>query len=85
MKPKATGILNVSAILLLLFCAGSASTGVLIAQSLDFPSKSWGISFGNSKTFTGLRFNFRDSRVEKITGVNSTRLGQPEATPPSHS
>ena len=44
----------------------------LLAQSLNIPSKKWGVSFGNSKDFTGLRFNFRDSRVERVTGVNFT-------------
>ena len=42
------------------------------AQSLDFPSKDFGISIGNSKNFTGLRLNFRDKGVEKITGINIT-------------
>src|SRR5512136_1909064 len=44
----------------------------LAAQGLNFPAKTWGVSFGNSKNFTGLRFNFRDDRVQKITGVNIT-------------
>ena len=44
----------------------------LFAQSLDVPSEKWGLSFGNSKEFTGLRFNFRDSRVRRVTGVNIT-------------
>src|SRR5512143_1727102 len=44
----------------------------LRAQSLDVPSKTWGLSIGNSQEFTGLRFNFRDSRVRRITGVNIT-------------
>ena len=44
----------------------------LFAQSLDIPSERWGLSFGNSKEFTGLRFNFRDSRVRRVTGVNVT-------------
>jgi hypothetical protein len=47
-----------------------------LAQSLDIPSKKWGLSFGNSKEFTGLRFNFRDVRVRRIVGVNAT-LWQP--------
>ena len=46
------------------------------AQSLDIPSHGWGLSFGNSKEFTGLRFNFRDSQVKRITGINIT-LWQP--------
>jgi len=48
----------------------------LLAQSVDFPNKKWGISFGNSKEFTGLRFNFRDSQVVRLRGVNIT-LWQP--------
>ena len=72
-KPKTADVLIVfGALLFLLLLLGPTSAGVLVAQSLDFPSKSWGISFGNSKTFTGLRFNFRDSQVKKITGVNLT-------------
>jgi hypothetical protein len=44
----------------------------LFAQSLDIPSKKWGISFGNSKDWSGLRFNFRDSRVRRVNGINFT-------------
>lgn len=57
--------LLVSAIFVLL---NSNST----AQSLDIPSSKWGLSIGNSKNFTGLRFNFRDHNVEKIVGINVT-------------
>lgn len=42
------------------------------AQSLDIPSKKWGVSFGNSKNFTGLRFNIQDDGVQKINGINFT-------------
>ncbi len=42
------------------------------AQSIDIPTHKWGISFGNSKIFTGLRLNYRDHNVDKITGVNVT-------------
>ena len=42
------------------------------AKSLDFPSSEWGISFGNSQRFNGLRFNYRDHDVEEINGVNVT-------------
>jgi hypothetical protein len=45
-------------------------------QSLNIPAAKWGISFGNSKEFSGLRFNFRDSQVRKISGINVT-LWQP--------
>jgi hypothetical protein len=55
-----------------LFLIAVAFAPSLYAQSLDIPSKTWGISFGNSKSFTGLRFNFRDYQVERVTGVNFT-------------
>jgi hypothetical protein len=44
----------------------------LYCQSLDIPVKGYGLSFGNSKNFTGLRFNFRDRRIERIDGMNIT-------------
>lgn len=50
--------------------------GALLGQSLDIPAKKWGISIGNSQEFTGLRFNFRDGGVRRVTGVNVT-LWQP--------
>jgi len=53
-----------------------AVPSVLFGQSLDIPSKKWGLSFGNSPEFTGLRFNFRDGGVRRVTGVNVT-LWQP--------
>jgi len=55
--------------LLLLIFLGSP---LIQAQSLDIPSKKWGISFGNSKKFTGLRFNIQDDGVRKINGINFT-------------
>jgi len=42
------------------------------AQSLDIPVEGYGISFGNSKNFTGLRFNLVDKDVEQINGLNLT-------------
>ena len=54
----------------------AALAGSLTAQSLDIPSPRWGLSFGNSKDFTGLRFNFRDRDVARIRGINIT-LWQP--------
>ncbi len=53
------------------------STQMLHAQGFGIPSSNWGIGFGNSKNFSGIRFNFRDSHVEKITGINIT-LWQPK-------
>ncbi|HPI74132.1 MAG TPA: hypothetical protein PLZ01_12030, partial [bacterium] len=42
------------------------------ARSLDIPSSGSGISFGNSKAFTGLRFNYRDRDVDYVNGINVT-------------
>ena len=47
-------------------------TKISQAQSLDLALKGYGISFGNSKNFNGLRFNLRDSQVEEINGLNFT-------------
>ena len=44
----------------------------LSAQSLNIPSKHYGLSIGNSKEFTGVRFNFRDNHVKEINGLNFT-------------
>ena len=54
----------------------SAANQALFGQSFDIPNKKWGLSFGNSSEFTGLRFNFRDSQVRHIRGINIT-LWQP--------
>ena len=67
-----TFAIPVVAALALVVATPSAGAG----QSLDIPSKTWGISFGNSKSFTGLRFNFRDGGVGRVRGVNIT-LWQP--------
>ena len=53
-----------------------ASQGALADDGFGIPSKRWGIGFGNSKRFTGIRFNFRDSGVERVDGINFT-LWQP--------
>jgi hypothetical protein len=49
-----------------------AQLDFLLGQSLDIPVKGYGISFGNSKKFAGLRFNFSDKRVDRIDGMNIT-------------
>jgi hypothetical protein len=54
-----------------LFLSVNTAT-VLHAKSLDIPIKGYGLSFGNSKRFNGVRFNFRDSQVEEINGINFT-------------
>jgi hypothetical protein len=40
--------------------------------SLDLPVRGYGISFGNSARFTGLRINFRDAGLDLINGINLT-------------
>ena len=46
--------------------------GMVSAQGLNIPAKRWGIGFGNSKEFTGIRFNFQDDGVRRVTGINVT-------------
>ena len=40
--------------------------------ALNFPTKHYGISIGNSHKFTGIRINFADENVEKVNGLNVT-------------
>jgi hypothetical protein len=47
------------------------------SQGVGVPSKKWGIGFGNLPVFNGLRFNFRDKNVEKVSGINVT-IWQPK-------
>lgn len=54
-------------VLAVLFIVNSA-----FSQGVGIPSKRGGIGFGNLPKFTGIRFNFKDRFVEKITGVNVT-------------
>ncbi len=41
-----------------------------VAQGLNIPSRNWGISFGNSVRFTGLRLNIIEKNIEQINGIN---------------
>ena len=59
-------------ILTLTFLLSASGKNLLNAQSLDLPNERYGVSFGNSKNFTGLRINFRDKEVDEINGVNVT-------------
>ena len=40
--------------------------------SLDLPVRGYGISFGNSARFTGLRLNWSDAGLDRITGITIT-------------
>lgn len=42
------------------------------AKSFNLPSEHYGISFGNSYDFNGIRLNFADENLEEINGVNVT-------------
>lgn len=42
------------------------------SQGFGIPSKKWGLGFGNTKKFTGIRINSVDKNVESIVGVNIT-------------
>lgn len=40
------------------------------SQGLGIPSKRGGIGFGNLPEFSGIRFNFIDKNVQRISGIN---------------
>jgi len=44
-------------------------------RSLDLGVGGVGISIGDSKRWTGLRLNYRDSRLEEVNGINATIWG----------
>jgi hypothetical protein len=46
-------------------------------KALNFPTKNYGISIGNSHEFTGIRINYIDKGVEKINGLNFTLWAKP--------
>lgn len=49
-----------------------AGSSPAYAGSLDLAYNNVGISFGNSKKFTGLRFNLKDNGIREIDGINAT-------------
>ena len=46
------------------------------SQGFNIPAKHWGLSFGNSTRFDGIRFNLTDKDIEKINGIS---IGIPAA------
>ena len=48
------------------------------AQGVGIPKKTWGLGFGNSERFDGLRFNFIDKNIDKINGMSFTVWVQDE-------
>jgi len=41
-------------------------------QGFGIPSKTGGIGFGNLPKFTGVRFNFKDTDLQRVNGINVT-------------
>lgn len=41
-------------------------------KALNFPTRKYGISIGNSYEFNGIRINFADNNVYKVNGLNIT-------------
>jgi len=69
-----TGVCNLFKIQMLLVLSSILWSYGSNAQSLDLAVHNHGISFGNSRQFTGLRFNVIDNNVEELRGVNITFL-----------
>jgi hypothetical protein len=50
----------------------SAQDTLYNGRSLNIPFRKYGMSFGNSHVFNGIRINYRDSNVRRINGLNLT-------------
>ena len=68
--------LSITIILIVEFSLSAQDT-LFNKKSLNFPTKKYGISIGNSYEFTGIRINFADKNVKKINGLNVTFWLQP--------
>ncbi len=55
-----------------LFVLVTLASSQPVFASLDLAVNDVGISFGNSKRFSGLRLNFVDKNVRVVNGVNLT-------------
>lgn len=65
--------LLLTAIVVAAHCPVAAQTGdVSTHASLSLPPGGYGICFGNSARYSGLRFNWSDSDIEEINGLNFT-------------
>ena len=53
--------------------------GAVLAQGLNIPAANWGLSFGNSTRFTGIRFNIIDKDIDKINGINFSVWGNKDS------
>jgi hypothetical protein len=52
---------------------------VNFAQGFNIPDAHWGLSFGNSTDFNGIRFNIIDKDINKINGINFSVWGHKES------
>lgn len=50
----------------------AAAPTLLAAQSVDLAAGGVGLSIGDSREITGVRLNFRDSRLRRVDGINAT-------------
>jgi len=55
-----------------LLIAATAIPTLLGAQSLDLMVNNTGLSIGDSRLVRGIRLNYRDDRMERVTGINAT-------------
>lgn len=59
-------------VMLLAECFGAAQDTLYTGKALNFPTRKFGISIGNSPEFNGVRINFADKHVKKVNGLNIT-------------
>jgi hypothetical protein len=55
---------------LFIIAFGILHAPLAISQGFGFPTKKWGVGFGNFPSFTGIRINGVDKDVELIKGIN---------------
>ena len=56
----------------LLVAAALTLPAALPGQSLDLMVNNTGLSIGDSRIVNGIRLNFRDDRMQRVTGINAT-------------
>jgi hypothetical protein len=74
--------LNVLPIFTVLFPAAlllSPALSPVRAQGFNIPTRNWGLSFGNSLKFNGIRFNIIDKDIERINGINISAWGHKDS------
>lgn len=65
--------------LILTLLTAVSSLSMILSQGFNIPSQNWGLSFGNSTRFNGIRFNIIDKDIEKINGINISVWGHKES------